>query len=747
MERQSQRKRSAIVMDTKEFILCPNCNCCFPQIQKLIIKNERFNVCVTCDHCNELHHGKVYDIETLLNGNPKENNHNKQNCGICGHKNEMSDALFCITCEKWVCNKCVKLHDEYATNDLHSYVGEHKRVHSFCDREIYFRHKCCVHHNIKPIDRTLETVLMKGLFKSVEAVETNVNDEVISQKSSYNKVLTNASPDVPGSERTNIGDNKDTVPKPNTGLLANPGNDALSTSDNNNSVLYDANYEGNVYADKYCLECNLFFCESCAIDHEDIMKHNFDKETAHDQVEHSDDVLNGIVEMKQQFILALSSELLNLKALSSNNSNPANTTSSLAKHELNILDTALELNQQHHGNYLRLFIKVANAYNIMKSHNIFNLSIINSYRKLIDTNNINTLLSEIQSAKKFFQTLNVFLLTKFCFKTERIGCFKDHSVHHNGVTSMIFFRDRLYTGGKRTFKKWKFPYTSHLSSTLLKTKDGSLTGRLTCFCKASDTLILAGSEKGNILLCEFGQNSGIRITATDRQQPILCMQLLADDSRDSNRVTSFLLSDTRGIWEITIESRNGRTLLSEVEFFKTRDEYGRNVPVSALITAKGAKSCFLLGGLDYIYPKFRGNTLIKIQDSIKCSERDENKLISCMTYVEGTSILVVGSYDRCVGALVLHNPQQKSKYKEIKQFNSGVVSVVSNKENEVIALSAEGMFTVINLTMCFEGTGFQWEVVASFQSDNFPTVSLVPLQAGYFAICGCDTIEIWYAHL
>ena len=118
-----------------------------------------------------------------------------------------------------------------------------------------------------------------------------------------------------------------------------------------------------------------------------------------------------------------------------------------------------------------------------------------------------------------------------------------------------------------------------------------------------------------------------------------------------------------------------------------------------------------------------------------------------MTYVEGTSILVVGSYDNCVGALVLHNPQQKSKYKEITSFNSGVVSVVSNKENEVIALSAGGTFKVINLTTCFEGKGFQWEVIASFQSDNFPTINLVFLQEGYFAICGCDKIEIWYTHI
>ena len=163
---------------------------------------------------------------------------------------------------------------------------------------------------------------------------------------------------------------------------------------------------------------------------------------------------------------------------------------------------------------------------------------------------------------------------------------------------MLFFKERLYTGGKRMLKKWRLPYTNNSSSTLLKTKDGSLTGRLNCFCKVSENLILAGSEKGNILLCEFGQHSGIRITSTDRQQPILCMQLLNNDLRESNHVTSFLLSDTKGIWEISIESRNGKTLLSEVEFFKTRDEYGRNVPVRALITAKGASSCFLLGGLD-----------------------------------------------------------------------------------------------------------------------------------------------------
>ena len=734
------------IINTNDFILCPNCNCYFPQIHKLIIRDKQFNVCITCDNCSDLHHGKYYNIETLLNSSNNTHNsvnHNKQKCWICDSKNETISKLFCITCEKWICNDCMKHHDEWIVNDIHSYVDKHKHIHSFCDKEIYFKHKCSIHHNIKPIDRTLEKVVTNGNFKSIVALENNADDEVTPQTpgkpTAYNSVMTM---DVPRNESANNNYNKSyTIPR----------NDMSFTSTNDNSnVIYDdkhniiANKEGNVYADKYCAKCNLFFCESCAIDHENIMEHTFDNEIAYNR-EDNINVIENIIKMKETFIAALSQEIINLKEQSSSSSN--NKSSALTQSEFINLHHALQLNQQHHNNYLRLLMKISHLYDIMKLHNMFNLNIINSFIKLFETNNIDTLCNSIKKATKYFQTFNIFLLTKFYFKTEPVSCFKNHTIYHNGVTSMLFFKERLYTGGKRMLKKWRLPYTNNSSSTLLKTKDGSLTGRLNCFCKVSENLILAGSEKGNILLCEFGQHSGIRITSTDRQQPILCMQLLNNDLRESNHVTSFLLSDTKGIWEISIESRNGKTLLSEVEFFKTRDEHGRNVPVRALITAKGASSCFLLGGLDYIYPKFRGNTLIKIQDSIKCSERNENKLISCMTYVEGTSILVVGSYDNCVGALVLHNPQQKSKYKEITSFNSGVVSVVSNKENEVIALSAGGTFKVINLTTCFEGKGFQWEVIASFQSDNFPTINLVFLQEGYFAICGCDKIEIWYTHI
>ena len=734
------------IINTNDFILCPNCNCYFPQIHKLIIRDKQFNVCITCDNCSNLHHGKYYNIETLLNSSNNTHNsvnHNKQKCWICDSKNETISKLFCITCEKWICNDCMKHHDEWIVNDIHSYVDKHKHIHSFCDKEIYFKHKCSIHHNIKPIDRTLEKVVTNGNFKSIVALENNADDEVTPQTpgkpTAYNSVMTM---DVPRNESANNNYNKSyTIPR----------NDMSFTSTNDNSnVIYDdkhniiANKEGNVYADKYCAKCNLFFCESCAIDHENIMEHTFDNEIAYNR-EDNINVIENIIKMKETFIAALSQEIINLKEQSSSSSN--NKSSALTQSEFINLNHALQLNQQHHNNYLRLLMKISHLYDIMKLHNMFNLNIINSFIKLFETNNIDTLCNSIKKATKYFQTFNIFLLTKFYFKTEPVSCFKNHTIYHNGVTSMLFFKERLYTGGKRMLKKWRLPYTNNSSSTLLKTKDGSLTGRLNCFCKVSENLILAGSEKGNILLCEFGEHSGIRITSTDRQQPILCMQLLNNDLRESNHVTSFLLSDTKGIWEISIESRNGKTLLSEVEFFKTRDEHGRNVPVRALITAKGASSCFLLGGLDYIYPKFRGNTLIKIQDSIKCSERNENKLISCMTYVEGTSILVVGSYDNCVGALVLHNPQQKSKYKEITSFNSGVVSVVSNKENEVIALSAGGTFKVINLTTCFEGKGFQWEVIASFQSDNFPTINLVFLQEGYFAICGCDKIEIWYTHI
>ena len=734
------------IINTNDFILCPNCNCYFPQIHKLIIRDKQFNVCITCDNCSDLHHGKYYNIETLLNSSNNTHNsvnHNKQKCWICDSKNETISKLFCITCEKWICNDCMKHHDEWIVNDIHSYVDKHKHIHSFCDKEIYFKHKCSIHHNIKPIDRTLEKVVTNGNFKSIVALENNADDEVTPQTpgkpTAYNSVMTM---DVPRNESANNNYNKSyTIPR----------NDMSFTSTNDNSnVIYDdkhniiANKEGNVYADKYCAKCNLFFCESCAIDHENIMEHTFDNEIAYNR-EDNINVIENIIKMKETFIAALSQEIINLKEQSSSSSN--NKSSALTQSEFINLNHALQLNQQHHNNYLRLLMKISHLYDIMKLHNMFNLNIINSFIKLFETNNIDTLCNSIKKATKYFQTFNIFLLTKFYFKTEPVSCFKNHTIYHNGVTSMLFFKERLYTGGKRMLKKWRLPYTNNSSSTLLKTKDGSLTGRLNCFCKVSENLILAGSEKGNILLCEFGEHSGIRITSTDRQQPILCMQLLNNDLRESNHVTSFLLSDTKGIWEISIESRNGKTLLSEVEFFKTRDEHGRNVPVRALITAKGASSCFLLGGLDYIYPKFRGNTLIKIQDSIKCSERNEHKLISCMTYVEGTSILVVGSYDNCVGALVLHNPQQKSKYKEITSFNSGVVSVVSNKENEVIALSAGGTFKVINLTTCFEGKGFQWEVIASFQSDNFPTINLVFLQEGYFAICGCDKIEIWYTHI
>ena len=26
--------------------------------------------------------------------------------------------MFCITCEKWICNDCMKYHDEYIVNEL-----------------------------------------------------------------------------------------------------------------------------------------------------------------------------------------------------------------------------------------------------------------------------------------------------------------------------------------------------------------------------------------------------------------------------------------------------------------------------------------------------------------------------------------------------------------------------------------------------------------------------------------------------
>ena len=540
----------------------------------------------------------------------------------------------------------------------------------------------------------------------------------------------------------------------NSILPTKPRNDTSSASTCTSipkcDVIYDyngniiANEEGNVYADKYCLECNLFFCESCAIDHEHMMSHHFDNNIAYNPKDHNN-FLNIIIQNKEKFITTLLNEINILKQQSSSSLN--NASSTFTESELDILDKAFQLNTLYHNNYICLLKKISNLYHIMKLHNIFNLNIINSYLHLTKTNNIDSLRDDIQKEKEHFQTLNIFFCTRFYFKIEHINCFKEYTIDHNGVTSMIFFKNRLYTGGKRTLKKWKLHCTKYLNSTLLKTKDGRLTGRINCFCKVSDEMFLAGSDRGNILLCEFGKHSGIRITTTDRRQPILCMQLLTDDLRESNHVTSFLLSDTKGIWEISIESRNGRTMLSEVEFFKTKDEHGKNVPVRALITAKGTNSCFLLGGLDYIYPKFRGNTLIKIQDSIKCSERNENKLISCMTYVEGTSILVVGSYDCCVGALVLNNPQQKSKYKEITHFDSGVVSVISTKENEVIALSSCGTFQVINISMYYGDKGFRWEVIASFRASNLPTISLVSLQEGYFAICGCDKIEIWYAHI
>ena len=771
MENQNAKNN---IINSNELVLCPNCNCNFPQIHKLLIKNNQFKVSITCDNCSELHNRKLYNIETLLTTN-NNNNSTQHKCWLCDNTNETIKKLFCITCEKWICNDCMKYHDEYIVNDIHSYVDTSKHVHTFCEREVYFKHKCCIHHNIKPIDRKLETVIASGNFRSIVVENNNnVNDDDDSVQSSshntpgkptYAKQATHNNnyhhyyPTLNDTNRskTVMNDVNNNNNNKNSILPTKPRNDTSSASTCTSTtptgnVIYDhngniiANDEGNVYADKYCLECNLFFCESCAIDHEHIMSHHFDNDIAYNLETHNND-LNGIIQKKEEFITTLLNEINKLKqqsSLSLSSSSLKDASTIFTESELNNIDKTFQLNTLHHNNYVSLLIKISNLYHIMKLHNIFNLNIINSYLNLTKTNDINNLRNDIQKEKKNFQTLNIFLLTRFYFKIEHINCFKEYTIDHNGVTSMIFFKKRLYTGGKRMLKKWMLHSTKHLSSTLLQTKDGRLTGRINCFCKVSDTMIIAGSDRGNILLCEFGEHSGIRITTTDRKQPILCMQLLTNDS---NHVTSFLLSDTKGIWEISIESRNGRTMLSEVEFFKTKDENGKNVPVRALITAKGTNSCFLLGGLDYIYPKFRGNTLIKIQDSIKCSERNENKLISCMTYVEGTSILVVGSYDCCVGALVLNNPQQKSKYKVITCFDSGVVSVVSTKDNEVIALSSCGTFQVINISMCYGDTGFKWEVIALFHASNLPAISLVSLQEGYFAICGCDKIEIWYAHI
>ena len=310
------------IINTNDFILCPNCNCYFPQIHKLIIRDKQFNVCITCDNCSNLHHGKYYNIETLLNSSNNTHNsvnHNKQKCWICDSKNETISKLFCITCEKWICNDCMKHHDEWIVNDIHSYVDKHKHIHSFCDKEIYFKHKCSIHHNIKPIDRTLEKVVTNGNFKSIVALENNADDEVTPQTpgkpTAYNSVMTM---DVPRNESANNNYNKSyTIPR----------NDMSFTSTNDNSnVIYDdkhniiANKEGNVYADKYCAKCNLFFCESCAIDHENIMEHTFDNEIAYNR-EDNNNVIENIIKMKETFIAALSQEIINLKEQSSSSSN------------------------------------------------------------------------------------------------------------------------------------------------------------------------------------------------------------------------------------------------------------------------------------------------------------------------------------------------------------------------------------------------------------------------------------------
>ena len=118
-----------------------------------------------------------------------------------------------------------------------------------------------------------------------------------------------------------------------------------------------------------------------------------------------------------------------------------------------------------------------------------------------------------------------------------------------------------------------------------------------------------------------------------------------------------------------------------------------------------------------------------------------------MTYVKDTSILVVGSYDCGIGALILSNPQQRSRYKEIASFSSGVVSIISRKENEIIAMSSAGEFKIMNLSLCFDGYGFQWEEKGAFICKSTPAISMISLQSEYVAICGKDQIEIWYVHV
>ena len=126
---------STYTKSTNNYLLCPFCVKSIPLIIPFInTKTSQINLYLSCK-CIE---NQLIPIETLLNidtTNKKTKTPN-QFCEICKSNLNFENILYCLFCNKWICESCRNI----------SFENEEK-IHLYIDNEINFQ-DFCVHNEI-----------------------------------------------------------------------------------------------------------------------------------------------------------------------------------------------------------------------------------------------------------------------------------------------------------------------------------------------------------------------------------------------------------------------------------------------------------------------------------------------------------------------------------------------------------------------------------------------------------------------
>lgn len=668
------------VPSKSQYLLCPICNECFPEISSVILKNKTAFANITCCNSNEEKITKEFSISSLL-----EKQLPPYTPGTCCMQSfhpqslqETSSTKYCIICNEWFCNECINEHDRLVNvercekTDMSSTIGVN---HLFLDRKIQMKIQC---HG-------------KNLKRHAEKV---INNE---------------------------GQCIKTLQK------------------------------------HFCTKKLLYYCDTCKID-ESCYENN-----EHNWIETNKAVVDYLplknpiqVKQRETDFLKCLSDIVDL-FIKSNKNPPPGKKEEINK-QINILQKEYNYNKQIHELYFKLYVAVTNNFQLMLYTNVYNHSIMKSlnqiepdFNKGLEKMNhlrvyINNWDKKYQSNSKDRVENNLFydiqrkLISSFYYSLSELSASFYFDVQLRNVNHLLLRNSTLITVGSK-IKALESPYLETVTLSI-ETK-----GQIKGMCKLKNESIVFWDDKQGIIHYENEKSTRIEhkrpiyiITEWIDIETIELFVMIIDDINLSLLNISKLKEKTKDLFKLKHNYVNTFPILTGIQIDDTFFAYAETNTIS-LVSIK-TKDIVEINCPVEVSEDKKGRKRTSIN-----SQRHPS-IISCLVKINGIDLHAYGSYNCKVG--IWNYSIDDNKFcVNIGEHKTGVVSMISRKNNELISLSADGCCDVRKIRIVDKT--LQWAHMLTFQTQMQGGVEIITLKkegnisytSDNVVICAKDKIEIW----